>query len=227
MSPNYYEDLLYPLQDKVLAMIANTDTSFYLTGGTALSRCYLYHRYSDDLDFFLNHSTHFSKEVEMCFDVLQTVWGNNITLSSRLDSFARFFINEGEVSLKIEFVNDVKFRVGIPQATGLFLRTDTINNIISNKVCALSRNAPKDIADILYIARRYKFNWKQVIMDAQNKDMWVDETEVMKILENFETENLYEVNWIGEFDIEKAKTDFKVILNDILFGQANSLCPNA
>jgi predicted nucleotidyltransferase component of viral defense system len=27
---------------------------FYLTGGTALSRAYLNHRYSDDLDFFVN-----------------------------------------------------------------------------------------------------------------------------------------------------------------------------
>jgi len=40
--------------DKVLALIRRTDTAFYLTGGTALGRHYLHHRYSDDLDLFVN-----------------------------------------------------------------------------------------------------------------------------------------------------------------------------
>ena len=39
---------LYPLQDAVLAAFAATDTEFYLTGGTAASRAYLGHRFSDD-----------------------------------------------------------------------------------------------------------------------------------------------------------------------------------
>lgn len=48
----YYLDQLYPLQDKVLRVITECDTDFYLTGGTALSRVYLHHRFSDDLDPF-------------------------------------------------------------------------------------------------------------------------------------------------------------------------------
>ena len=48
---SYYKDTLYPLQDKVLKLIDSLQTPFYLTGGTALSRCYFNHRYSYDLDF--------------------------------------------------------------------------------------------------------------------------------------------------------------------------------
>jgi predicted nucleotidyltransferase component of viral defense system len=54
MLKNYYTNNLYPFQDLVLKLIMEVDDTFYLTGGTALGRHYLKHRYSDDLDFFVN-----------------------------------------------------------------------------------------------------------------------------------------------------------------------------
>lgn len=41
---------LYHLQDEVLSLLGSMDLSLYLTGGTALSRFYLNHRYSEDLE---------------------------------------------------------------------------------------------------------------------------------------------------------------------------------
>jgi predicted nucleotidyltransferase component of viral defense system len=41
---------------------AALEVDFYLTGRTALSRCYLMHRYSDDLDFFLNPHAGFKSQ---------------------------------------------------------------------------------------------------------------------------------------------------------------------
>ncbi|MDR1421550.1 MAG: nucleotidyl transferase AbiEii/AbiGii toxin family protein, partial [Coriobacteriales bacterium] len=35
-------------------VVQSCKTPFYLTGGTALSRIYYAHRFSDDLDFFVN-----------------------------------------------------------------------------------------------------------------------------------------------------------------------------
>ena len=49
----YYEESLYPLQDGVMNTISKCGVRFFLTGGTALSRAYYNHRYSDDLDFFV------------------------------------------------------------------------------------------------------------------------------------------------------------------------------
>ena len=50
---DYYEKKLYPLQDGVLRRVEGCKTDFFLTDGTALSRAYYGHRYSDDLDFFV------------------------------------------------------------------------------------------------------------------------------------------------------------------------------
>ena len=60
----YYEENLYPFQDKVLRILKNCDLPFYLTGGTAVSRGYLNHRYSDDLDLFVNNDPDFQLHIE-------------------------------------------------------------------------------------------------------------------------------------------------------------------
>ncbi len=44
----YYEKILYPLQDGVLKCVAGSGTEFFLTGGTALNRGFHNKRYSDD-----------------------------------------------------------------------------------------------------------------------------------------------------------------------------------
>ncbi|PIW07184.1 hypothetical protein COW38_03270, partial [Candidatus Collierbacteria bacterium CG17_big_fil_post_rev_8_21_14_2_50_45_7] len=64
-------DTLYPLQDKILATVSTLETKFYLTGGTALSRGYFDHRFSDDLDFFVNRDSTFPQQVETIIQTLQ------------------------------------------------------------------------------------------------------------------------------------------------------------
>jgi len=49
--------------------VAAVDTGFYLTGGTAASRGYLGHRFSDDLDFFVNDEPLFA------------LWSDRVTAS--------------------------------------------------------------------------------------------------------------------------------------------------
>ncbi len=47
--------ILTELQEKILQIIGahqKVASSFYLSGGTALAGFYLFHRYSEDLDFF-------------------------------------------------------------------------------------------------------------------------------------------------------------------------------
>jgi len=60
MSDSFYFDSLYPFQDEALTVFKTIETEFYLTGGTAASRGYLEHRFSDDLDFFVNDDPRFS-----------------------------------------------------------------------------------------------------------------------------------------------------------------------
>ena len=54
MDRTFYFEILYPFQDRVLQMLSGLETGFYLSGGTAASRGYLDHRFSDDLDLFVD-----------------------------------------------------------------------------------------------------------------------------------------------------------------------------
>jgi len=220
MHRDYYNNQLYPLQDKVLAIMAKLDVAFYLTGGTALSRGYFHHRYSDDLDFFLNQSPHFDKYFEIIFNALQVC---SIKLGVKSETYARCFVTENDITLKLDFVNDVLYRRGIPENNLVYFKTDSVLNILSNKISALSRNEPKDIADILEICKSTSFNWVDIITDAKEKDLSVDELDTARFLAEFNTDRLIDVNWIKELDLHVAKKELVIIAHDIFSGGNNSL----
>ena len=132
MHADYYQNILYPLQDKVLKLVELLPVDFYLTGGTALSRAYLHHRYSDDLDFFVNGVSDFKEQVNKIIKQL-TATGFKFEISVADEGYARMFIFEPGCSLKLDFVNDVPFRSGAPVPTNVFGRTDSLDNILSNK----------------------------------------------------------------------------------------------
>jgi hypothetical protein len=67
---SFYFDIFYPFQDRVLEAFDQADTGFYLTGGTAASRGYLRHRFSDDLDFFVNDDNRFGLWLERIIQAL-------------------------------------------------------------------------------------------------------------------------------------------------------------
>jgi hypothetical protein len=64
-----------------MKIIQRQEVDFYLTGGTALSRCYLNHRYSDDLDFFINQAPDFKKQAQR---VVTAIRHDNIKDVSRI-----------------------------------------------------------------------------------------------------------------------------------------------
>jgi len=197
MQKNYYLNILYPLQDKVLNLIGSLPVDFYLTRGTALSRAYLNHRYSDDLDFFVNNSDNFKTWVEIIVGNLPKL-NIKFEITQADEGFSRIFIYENQCTLKLDFVNDVMFRSEVPVLTKLYRLTDTPVNILSNKVSALGRLAAKDVVDIVYIAQKLSFEWPLIISEAFEKDMWVNPVEVAKILDEFPLSGLTEIKWIDQ-----------------------------
>ncbi len=190
MHGNIYRDKIYPLQDKILKVLEELDLDFYLTGGTALSRCYLQHRYSDDLDLFVNNLPAFKNQCKK-------KWPVDITTTS--DSFLRYFIEAGgNVSIKIDFVNDVPFHYGKIETCSIFHRVDNWRNILSNKICALSRLEIKDLVDIIYISQKYAFDWERIVSEAKEKDLWVDPLEICRMINEFNLDLLSDIKWIKE-----------------------------
>ena len=221
MPGKYYSDRIYPLQDKVLKAVESADLDFYLTGGTALGRCYLGHRYSDDLDFFVNDHKKFKKKCGSVVDALKNNWKCDIETTS--SSFVRLFVIEKNVSLKIDFVNDIPVHFGTFNHTDIFHRVDNWRNILSNKLCALSRLEAKDMADILFLAYQYDVEWEELLNEARAKDLWVEPLEVCRLIHTFPLRLLEEIKWIEEVDLGKVKKDIQILHDDIFMGRSNSL----
>lgn len=222
MSNHYYSNQLYPLQDRVLKVISNMATPFYLTGGTVVGRYLLEHRYSDDLDFFVNAIPNFKEEVNKLFDTLKASF--KIELDNLQDSFARCYVSDDGVKLKMEFINDVGFRVGHPAIHQTGFKYDTWENILSNKLTALSRVAGKDFADVLFMSFRYSFNWKTVIEYSKQKDAWINEINISQFLHNFDLNKLDDVKFVETVDVKAINTNyFKTLARESLHGFNNSL----
>ncbi len=219
MPENYYSNKLYPLQDKFLHLMNSLNTDFYLTGGTALSRFYLHHRYSDDLDFFVNNSNHFKENVSTILATKEI----DFEVGVRDEMFVRIMLNADDCLLKIDFVNDIQYHSGDFYKTDIFSRIDNPLNILSNKISALQRNSPKDIADIVFICEKYNFSWVEIIEDAQKKDLWVNPIDVAMIIESFPVELLHEVKWIALPDLNLFSDKIKIIVKDIIGGKTNSI----
>jgi len=163
---------LYLLQDWVLAQIRQVTHSFYLTSETALSRGYYEHRYSDDLDFFLNDAPDFQLSRDRCLSGLQqavAAQGWRVEIILREERFGRAFVH-GPIPLKLEFINDVPFRVGHPWEHPVLGLLDTKENILANKLSALlDRQEPKDLADIFWLCCRDQLDLVAAIDQAGGK----------------------------------------------------------
>ena len=139
-SDAYYEETLYPLQSGVLSTLAACEAPFYLTGGTALHRHHFGYRYSDDLDLFVNQDPRFGRYIDAALAaLLATGYRFDDEAFVRSEQYARVLITAGELTLKVDFVNDSAPRFGALLSAGLFPRIDSLRNILSNKVTALYR----------------------------------------------------------------------------------------
>jgi len=109
------------------------------------------------------------------------------------------------------------------QSANFFHRIDSWENILSNKICALSRDEAKDIADLIFLSMKYAFTWETMINYARKKDTWVNEIEVSQLVYNFDTQRLTMINWIKEPEYENMQDVCKIIAKDIIDGGENSL----
>jgi hypothetical protein len=213
---------LYAVQDDLMEMVQEQKVDFYLTGGTALSRCYLNHRYSDDLDFFVNEAPDFKKQTETVVTAIRKA-GMQIELGTASESFLRITVLKDEVPLKIDFVNDVIYHYGDFEAAHFFNKIDSWRNILSNKLSAVSRLEPKDIADLLFIAKKFAFEWPDIMEEAKNKDLWIEPLNVSRIIKEFPVDLFDSVKWITPVVKKKLSKELHRMHDDIFYGHSNSL----
>ncbi len=197
MDPQWFEKVLYPFQDEVLRAAAGVETGFYLTGGTALGRIHVRHRYSEDLDLFVNDDDRFQAWVDRMLEAWRRGPGWQLAVQRRDPRFVRALVSKGELPLKVEFVNDVRGRVGAPARHEGFGLVDTKENILANKITALlDREEPKDLADVWGLCRRGGLLLKDALAGAASKAVGVFAADVARVLLQASTDDWRLVRWI-------------------------------
>jgi len=169
--------VLTDIQKKILTHlkdIAELD-AFYLTGGTALSRFYLGHRKSDDLDFFTSEEEliqPFSLKIE---DALKKA-GFKVERKRGFRSFVELAVSAHSESTIIHLALDSPYRLDPVIMAREFpgLKIDSLKDLAANKVLALfGRATLRDFVDVFFLTKE-KFGKNELIPMAQKKDPGFD-----------------------------------------------------
>jgi hypothetical protein len=215
----FFFEHLFPLQDAVLAVLSTLDTGLYLTGGTAASRGYLHHRFSDDLDLFANDEAEFGLWGDRVVHALagHPTWSCTVLL--REARFIRVALHQEQVDLKIELVNDVPSRVGSVVSHPVLGRLDSAQNILANKITAvLDRSEPKDLADIWGFAQIMGLSVHEAISGAQGKAAGVFPADVARVLYGAAEADWAVVRWIETPPSKQFVEDLQRLAEGLLLG---------
>jgi hypothetical protein len=212
-------DQLYRIQDWALTRLRTVEQGFHLSGGTALSRGYYEHRYSVDLDFFANDAPEFELWRDRCLHGLAEAaeqQGSRLEIVLREERFGRAFLH-GAVSLKVEFINHVPFRVGRPWDHPVLGRLDTRENILANKISALlDRQEPKDMADIFWLCCRDRLDLLAAMGDAPGKAAGIFPPLVARTLAEALRGGLPQVAWRQPPSIDEFRSGIEGLIQSIL-----------
>jgi predicted nucleotidyltransferase component of viral defense system len=203
--------------------ISKCGVQFFLTGGTALSRAYYNHRYSDDLDFFvINDDTYFAQVKEVFARLKEDgfFWDPDKDFLSN-ETFTTFKVgwDKSDARLKLDFVNDVASHFGDIIKTDLFIRTDSIRNILSNKITCLFRFTAKDIADLREIALRTKVDWLEAISDARHKEAGIEIPVICDIIQGMPQSEFETIAWVKKPEWDEFRNDIDRIIYEMMSGQ--------
>lgn len=168
--------ILTATQETFLEEFFRTESGFYLSGGTALSAYYLYHRLSDDLDFF-------TREVEDLRGAVQFIERAARAASLTVDRVAQrgelvqaFLSGDQEPDhplVKVECVTDPPPHPAEPRVFSS-VRVDDALCIAVNKTTIHTRFDPKDYVDLYLVVRDLGYPLEDLIPRAQEKMVGLD-----------------------------------------------------
>ena len=210
MDPATFFDRLYPLQDDVLRVLSAIETDFYLSGGTAASRGYLQHRFSEDLDLFVNDDPSFGLWAGRLIDRLADhfEWKTRVLL--REARFVRLEVESTLATLKIEMVNDVPAHVGEISRHPVLGRLDSAENILANKLTALAdRDEPKDLADVWGLCSRLGLPLSRALEDASSKASGLFPPDLARRMLTASRSDWELVRWIDAPDPERFLAELR------------------
>lgn len=196
----------------MLRIINAVETGFYLTGGTAASRGYLHHRFSDDLDLFVNDDATFNLWADRIIQALnrQDEW--QITVELRDVRFVRLTVIRNNFPLKVEMINDVPAHIGPIEVHPQLGRIDSAANILANKITAIvSREEPKDLADIWGFCTQMGLSLTDALGNAHSKAAGIFPADVARVLLSATVADWEMIRWIDAPSSEKFLHDLRTL----------------
>lgn len=127
---------------------------FYFTGGTALSACYLHHRYSEDLDFFSEKRL----DTQSLLTLIE-LWSKeyNFTFTSEFKEVVYSFLLtfKKENILKIDFAYYPYKNIKSHNVLN-GMKVNSITDIAVNKLLTISqRTTIKDFVDLYFLLQQF------------------------------------------------------------------------
>lgn len=209
------ENLLTKLQKQVLTDFFNTPLgkSYFLTGGTALSAFYFGHRESLDLDLFTLEDIKLPAVLQILRQTAEKIC-TKLTHQVATENYHEFYFTGKSEALKVDIVKDIPVHFGnIKSFEGV--RVDSIDNIGSNKICAiLGRTESKDFIDLYFILEN-GFSFEKLLKEAQQKDVGLTEFYLANMLLQVKTLKNFP-KMLKIFDKEKMEKYFIDLANDLL-----------
>jgi len=144
-------------------------SSFYLTGGTALSAFYLEHRLSQDLDMFTD-TEETMPPIEFLTGLIKKLPSIDDIQYERLFDRRIFVVTfKDDDTLKVEFVT-YPFKSIEKRAKIGKLIVDSPLNIVTGKLFALTdRYDPKDFVDLYFFQQKYDWTLNELITRAEER----------------------------------------------------------
>ncbi len=170
--------ILTPYQVEILKLFFATDfaKTFFLTGGTALSAFYLAHRDSKDLDLF-SIEPFDSQQLDLTIADIAEKLSCEVVTKVKSTTYNEIYLENKQSgwAQRIDIVIEQTKRFGeIEVVEGV--RVDTLENIGSNKICAIfGRLEIKDYIDLYTIVTKTDFTFDQLFELAKQKDLGLNE----------------------------------------------------
>ena len=171
---------LTDLQRRFLQAFAAQSDAFFLTGGAVLAGWVLGHRPTDDLDLFTTDGNAMADSDRFVRAAAAAIGAAVEPVQSQPD-FRRYLIRGAAENMVVDVARDRAPQLR-PKVDREGVRTDSVEEIVANKICALvGRSEVRDLVD-LYCLERAGYKVEDSLGDAMQKDGGVTPATVAWIL---------------------------------------------
>jgi hypothetical protein len=149
-------------------VLAERGSDYFLTGGAVLAGWVLRHRTTDDLDVFTERDAAIEAADRFARYVADRTACTVEAVQSAPD-FRRYLLSRESESVQVDFVRDRAPQL-FPKVVRDGVRTDSVEEIVVNKLCALAgRSEIRDLVDLMFLERA-GYRAESFLVPAAQKD---------------------------------------------------------